>query len=67
MTFVLFPARYSPTAECFFSHIRPRGKLEYHGYIMKHVWISAELRVAVLSTLNVASLALFGKGLRSAP
>ena len=36
-------ARCSPAAECF-SHFRPRGKLACHGYVMKHVWISAELR-----------------------
>ena len=39
-----FLARCSPAAECFFSHFRPRGKLVCHGYIMKHVWISAKLR-----------------------
>ena len=39
-----FWARCSPAAECSFSHFRPRGKLACHGYIMKHVWISAELR-----------------------
>ena len=43
MIFV-FLARCSPTAECFFPHFRPRGKLAYHGYVVKHVWISAELR-----------------------
>ena len=37
-------ARCSPAAECFFSHFRPWGKLACHGYIMKHGWISAELR-----------------------
>ena len=42
LVFVL--ARCSPAPECFFSHFRPRGKLACHGYIMKHVWISAELR-----------------------
>ena len=31
-------------AKCFFSHFRPQGELTCHGYIMKHVWISAELR-----------------------
>ena len=40
----VFLARCSPAAEGFFSHFRPRGKLACHGYIMKHVWISAELR-----------------------
>ena len=39
-----FLARCSPAAECFFSHFRPRGKLACHGYMMKHFWISAELR-----------------------
>ena len=39
-----FLARCSPAAECVFSHFRPRGKLACHGYIMKHVWISAEPR-----------------------
>ena len=28
----------------FLSHFRPRGKLACHGYIIQHVWISAELR-----------------------
>ena len=42
LVFVL--ARCSPAPECFFSHFRPRGKLACHGYIMKHVWMSAELR-----------------------
>lgn len=32
------------TGRVFFSHILPRGKLASHGYIMKHVWISVELR-----------------------
>ena len=40
----LILARCSPAAERFFSHFRPRGKLACHGYIMKHAWISAELR-----------------------
>ena len=38
-------ARCSPAAEFSFSHFRPRGALARHGYIMKHVWISAELLV----------------------
>ena len=38
-----FWARCSSAAECFFSHFRQRGKLVCHGYIMKHVWVSAEL------------------------
>ena len=37
-------ARCSPAAECSFSDFRPRGKLACRGYMMKHVWISAELR-----------------------
>ena len=37
-------ARCSPAAEGFFSYFRRRGKLTCHGYIMKHVWISAKLR-----------------------
>ena len=41
---IVFLARCSPAAECFFSHFRSWGKLACHGYIMKHVWISAELR-----------------------
>ena len=40
----LFLARCSPTVECFLSHFRPRGKLACHWDIMKHAWISAELR-----------------------
>ena len=44
MIFVFFLARCSPAAECFFSQFRPRGKLACRGYIMNHVWISAELR-----------------------
>ena len=39
-----FLARCPPAAECLFSHFRPRGNIACHGYIMKHVWISAELR-----------------------
>ena len=42
MVFVVFGSLL-PAAECFFSHFRPRGKLACHGYIMKHVWILAEL------------------------
>ena len=41
---VFFLARCSPAAKGFFSHFRLRGKQDCHGYIMKHVWISAELR-----------------------
>ena len=39
-----FSARCFAAAEYFFSHFRPRGKLACHGYIMKYIWISAELR-----------------------
>ena len=42
--FRFFLARCSPAAEGFFSHCRPEGELACHGYILKHVWISAELR-----------------------
>ena len=40
-------ARCYSAPEGFFSHFRPRGKLACHGYIMKHVCISAELRGGV--------------------
>ena len=42
LRFVLAPC--SPAPEGFFSHFRPRGKLACPEYLMKHVWISAELR-----------------------
>ena len=37
-------ARCSPAAEGFFLHFTQRGELGCHGYILKHLWISAELR-----------------------
>ena len=37
-------SRCFPAPEHLFSHFRPGGKLACHGYIVKHVWISIELR-----------------------
>ena len=65
MIFV-FLARCSRTAGGFFSHFRPRGKLACHGVHLEACHGSQPSSVAVLGALNVAELALLGKGLRSA-
>ena len=49
----------------FFSHFRPRGKPACHRYNMDMSGYRPS-SVAVLGSLNVADLSLFGKGLRSA-